>query len=295
MKTANNGKSWQSINNSKLDGLEKFDFIDSLRGWAVNSKGDILTTTDGGQEWAQLAKLDYSPEPFFGPVHSIHFVNEFDGWLVTPFAVWRTQDGGKTWVKLIPAVSTYGPKETIYSCAFINSQEGWLGADHGVIYATKDGGSSWQAKHIAPEKALFDQMEFTNDQTGWVRTSPFNFFYYTNDKGQTWQLQPFGSTAEYYTILTLKMITLTEGWAVGFGSLHSSSDTMGTNQESVGAILRTVDGGNSWQPIELKNKERFFNRVYFQNSIVGWVFGHKNIYVTEDGGVSWRVALNLSF
>ena len=123
--------------------------------------------------------------------------------------------------------------------------------------------------------------------------SPSHFLYYTDDGGETWEPQPFDSIGERYSILAIQMINLTEGWAVGASHLPSSPDTPSTNRESTGAILHTLDRGSSWQPVEINTKELFFNQVHFQDSKVGWVFGQRNVYLTEDGGRNWRMVLEL--
>lgn len=68
LKSRNGGAGWDEISPNGLSGgLTEIDFIDSSKGWAValnsscaefksncRSKGDVFSTTDGGQTWKKL-------------------------------------------------------------------------------------------------------------------------------------------------------------------------------------------------------------------------------------------------
>ncbi|MFN8448208.1 MAG: hypothetical protein U0521_06370 [Anaerolineae bacterium] len=35
-------------------GVQRFSFVDAKLGWAVEQKGRLMTTTDGGKTWAAI-------------------------------------------------------------------------------------------------------------------------------------------------------------------------------------------------------------------------------------------------
>ncbi|MFN8560431.1 MAG: hypothetical protein U0703_02080 [Anaerolineae bacterium] len=35
-------------------GVQRFSFVDAKLGWAVDQKGRLMTTTDGGKTWAAI-------------------------------------------------------------------------------------------------------------------------------------------------------------------------------------------------------------------------------------------------
>lgn len=53
-------------------------------------------------------------------------------------------------------------------------------------------------------------------------------------------------------------------------------------------LLKTTDGGNSWQKMETGLGEKEFNHVKFLDKNNGWLLGKTTIYKTEDGGNSWK-------
>src|SRR5213079_2180497 len=51
-----------------------------------------------------------------------------------------------------------------------------------------------------------------------------------------------------------------------------------------GAVLRTLDGGSSWQDVTPASAG--FRDVFFLDATTGWVAG-SSLYKTTDGGTSW--------
>ena len=46
--------------------------------------------------------------------------------------------------------------------------------------------------------------------------------------------------------------------------------------------MRTSDGGESWQSISIGENEPFFDRIYFTDTVRGWLFARDTAYRTED-------------
>src|SRR3954447_17419025 len=76
-------------------------FLDPSTGWAVNSNGKIIFTSDGGATWrAQFQSNAY--------LRCVGFANRLKGWggtLSDPERLYHTIDGGQTWspVPILPA------------------------------------------------------------------------------------------------------------------------------------------------------------------------------------------------
>lgn len=85
-----------------------------------------------------------------------------------------------------------------------------------------------------------------------------------------WQLQDSGVTK---TLLDVKFVNDTHGWAVGEG----------------GVIIATTDGGKTWT-IQYSGYELTLNAVDFTNESNGWAVGQLGIILnTNDGGNTWTV------
>jgi photosystem II stability/assembly factor-like uncharacterized protein len=74
-------------------------FVDPMIGWAVNSDGKILKTTDGGVSWQQQFQTPIvRNRPIY--LRSVGFANPLNGWVGTVSEeqrLYHTTDGGATW------------------------------------------------------------------------------------------------------------------------------------------------------------------------------------------------------
>jgi len=101
LKTTDQGENWEKILLNENLHINQIDFVNENHGWAVcwesdSGKGQILYTSDGGQNWAVQSESEYS-------LYSIFAVN-----LDTVFAagdksiLFKTDDGGSNTVAQDP-------------------------------------------------------------------------------------------------------------------------------------------------------------------------------------------------
>jgi photosystem II stability/assembly factor-like uncharacterized protein len=165
---------------------------------------------------------------------------------------------------------------------FINPALGWVSSTNGIVHHTVDGGKTWQTRDIM-EHADLRSINFINANLGWMSGAPGGI-YQSSDGGQTWrqldEMRPLYLDSVYF-------VSEREGWAVGW--------KYGAENESrrQGVVLRTFDGGLSWQPLQVGNNETFFNQIYFADTQHGWLVARDNIYRTTDGGASWLMVMSL--
>ena len=94
---------------------------------------------------------------------------------------------------------------------------------------------------------------------------------YTTNGGKTWTSATSVTTQKLRAVFFADYNT---GWAVG-----------GVNS---GVILRTDDGGRTWQDISPDSFKYYqIFDVAFANQNVGWVITYDSIYMTTDGGTTW--------
>lgn len=102
LKSNDGGKNWIVITNLPR-GVESLSFVNENVGWAAgrekessNYRDIILHTTDGGYNWS--VQLDSLALYYWG-LKEIYFLDENNGialgWW---WKLWRTSDGGKTWI-----------------------------------------------------------------------------------------------------------------------------------------------------------------------------------------------------
>jgi photosystem II stability/assembly factor-like uncharacterized protein len=241
--------------------------LDTSRGWValyypVQDTASIATTIDGGKNWRiqQLGGVGLTPI-------SIFFFNQINGWvaLFSPVqqksSIAATVDGGEHWS--IRQVDDVGYSPT--SLFFLDKLHGWLmlfdtGSMHNFsckILRTEDAGATWTSYTHETSRPC-GWMRFISQQIGWVMGS--------SDEGDPTRL-----------------------WI-------------------------TRNGGDTWLPYALpmpRNCEhceiQFHEPPQFRDSRHGtfWVEMQKGsmptgqrtldvIYVTDNGGISWRIAKSVT-
>jgi len=279
-------------------------FADPRRGWAVNSNGHILHTADGGTTWQR--QLSAGGTAY---LRCIGFVDDRRGWvgvLEDPARrLFETSDGGATW-SVVEAVAQL-PAAPIAICGLSVVDERVVygtgtnqpGPPTGVI-KTVDGGKTWTAQDMGEHATLLVDVLFVDERRGWVvggkaapdvpnpdRPDVRPVVLFTEDGGATWRDLVAGSD-----------LPMGEwGWKihfvdaeVGYVSLENFSD---------GAILKTVDGGMTWERKSIDDPQNNANLegVGFADRDLGWVGGWGDADFsggftseTRDGGETWTDA-----
>ena len=110
------------------------DFPTATTGWVVGPSGVMAMTTDRGRTWRYV-----DPGAAYG-LYDISFCNAKVGYASSDGFVWRTSDGGATWVAQgILAEST----DRISAVDCVDPTHAWTVDDYGDVFATGDGGSTW--------------------------------------------------------------------------------------------------------------------------------------------------------
>jgi photosystem II stability/assembly factor-like uncharacterized protein len=261
----------------------------------------IFRTTNAGQTWQQ-APIQTSR----GIVTQVNFVTSQDGWLLSKHPVsesaetlelFRTADGGGTWVKIASALAASldipPPGQLPFSgsksgLSFLNATTGWVTGripvnGYILLYRTYDGGNTWypQSLPLSPTERS-SQLSilpplFFNATDGILPVS-FDMgkgasldVYVTHDGGTTWKrttpLTAAASTADF--------IDVDHGWA------------------SDGTLLYvTGDGGKQWTTLSPGGSFQHIMHLDFVSSDIGWAIGATaanapTLLKTEDGGHTW--------
>ena len=160
---------------------------------------------------------------------------------------------------------------------FLNRQLGWAVGSQGVILRTVNGGQDWleisQAQAEVADELTLDQ-KLRNMQNGvssrWTGV--------TNSGSN--QFQPLRCRFE-----SIYFIDELHGWVAG------GYDVPYVNK-SRAVVMRTNDGGVSWQPVEGLVIPRI-KRIFFSDAANGWAVGEMGnlfrtgIYFSSDGGHTW--------
>ncbi len=271
--TSDGGDTWDLTSvTSNSSSLETIHFIDENKGWiggTVDEDGNtpVQYTEDGGENWTEINS------EFSGNIKSIDVLQ--DGYFVAVGFrgnVSTTTDNGNTVHKLPD-----DPNYALLSMEFIDSENGWIAGNTGLLLNTTDGGENWNIVKKTNQDR-FSDIFFADDMNGWIAGSNGQLRK-TTDSGLNWE------TIETVTDNNLLSITFTDpstGWAVG----------------SSGTVIRTDTGGDTWVEIDVDASYPLYS-VAFVNDTTGFIGGGSfsdggYILQTLDAGETWEVSQSLS-
>jgi photosystem II stability/assembly factor-like uncharacterized protein len=150
--SADGGKSWQAHPLDRDIILNAEAWPDATHGWVVGEGGAILATADGGATWTE--QVSGVEKTLFG----LCFTDTLHGWAVgLDGLILRTVDGGQSWQAQhgdtqIGTLDQVGFKDafdnpTLYAVAATPTFAYAVG-DNGAVFASSDGGNSWQRKSV---------------------------------------------------------------------------------------------------------------------------------------------------
>ncbi len=278
------------------DPPEALDFFDRQHGWVAGTNcfyadcvHALARTLDAGQTWAySCLPVDDGRAPV-----AISFGSATHGWLSGGAYLWRSTDGGGTWVEQ----RTFAANITGLQAQ--DAQRAWVQHDT-VLWRTTDGGAHWQQlSGTAP-----DRVSFRTVTEGWGTDG--KSLSKTTDGGVTWRAMftaPTVRPADWYWDALI-------GWRAAGATIERTTDGGATWRASATGLpgvdafkfvktargwawhaaslglVRTTDGGATWQ--SQATGSAALTDLQFVDTRHGWVRDGTQVRGTVNGGVSWQ-------
>jgi len=236
---------------------------------AVGDNGLIVRSPDGGRSWSKISV------PFQAPQQQQQLqqiqqqqVQKIQQKVDKKQQLKEEPAQQEAPASIIPSAANNESLSTdLMDVFFVDAQRGWTVGDDGVVLATSDGGTTWQAQRSGATDRI-NSIQFIDAQRGWA-VGDEGAVLATSDGGANWQAQRSGPTD---LLNSVQYVDAQHGWAVGGN----------------GAVLATSDGGASWQPQDSGTTSTLYS-VQFVDAQRGWAVGDTGTVLTSsDGGASWQ-------
>lgn len=292
LRSTDGGVSWSKVYGPGAD-LLGVGFATSSVGFAVSPSNSTLRTLDGGATWA----------PHGPRGRGIAFRSATEGIIVGDGLIWRTVDGGSSWVSSPTPSSLF----TLWSVAYVNDSTVVTVGDGGFARST-DGGTTWTALQTGPDRILRRVAFLPGTNTG-IATGT-DRIWQTTDGGQFWG-QVLSVSGTMYGVgvvddrtaiavgdagYVLRTTTAGAGWTqisyrAGSNVRHynavASRPGLALAVGSQG-IVRSGDGGDAWTPVFTGNNDQLRGVAISANGTTALAVGDTGtILRSVDGGVTW--------
>lgn len=293
---AASAQQWTRVSVATTAGFRGLSIVSDKIVWASGTDGTVIRTVDGGKNWSVLTVAGAEKLDFRG----IHAFDTDTAIIISSgpaekgqAQIYRTIDAGKTWTK------TFEEKRTgvfFDAVAFWDHKHGIVLSDpvdgRFALFTTEDGGTSWkQIPAAALPPALPNEGAFAASNScltvqgssdAWFATGGASVarVFRSADRGKTWTVAetPMHPRNASSGIFSLAFASAKNGVAVGGDYQHPESSDLPN-------VMRTFDGGQSWQPFAPTDPAR----IYFSSLALGRdqlaAAGIKGLWITTN---SWK-------
>ncbi|MGD9720439.1 MAG: YCF48-related protein [Pirellulales bacterium] len=249
LRTRDGGEHWTAERKLNLPTVARVGFFDPLHGWALGATSGlfpsgVFSTEDGGRSWSALP------------------AGTGDGWLAGDFVDPNTGAlAGRTSVTAVvrrrsvePAAADFGLR-ALARMRLVAPAKGWLVGEGGLVLHTRDLGKTWQTTAGALPPGAAEHFDFAalavRGPHCWVAGTPGTRVFHSADGGASWAA---GDTGQPLPVHGLAFADERCGWAVG----------------DLGTILKTTDGGRTWQKQRAGGARAAFVGIYGRPEEVPW-------------------------
>jgi photosystem II stability/assembly factor-like uncharacterized protein len=245
----------------------------------------LFVSANGGADWERIGTQGEIPTIWSLVIDPVDPQILFAG--TRPAGVYRSRDSGQTWEKLAVDIAA----ECSIGVPFVTSvmvdpddhRVVWAGVEIDGVFQSLDGGDTWA--HV--ETGLYDPdihaMAIAGTTPKRVYASTAREVFASINQGETWQ--PLGIRDTWPLPYARGIAVKTDDPGVLFAGCGE------TTTGEAGHVLRTVDGGETWETLPLPGSANatiwgLATHPAEANRLLAFsLFGE--VYISEDAGASW--------
>lgn len=200
-------------------------------------QGQAAYSDDNGTTWtiANVGGAVAGHGAVAGARNALFAIDQYNIFLASNLGyVYKSTDGGATWVAVEQGILTANPLQSIY---FASPLVGMAGSSAGEVLLTQDGGLTWSLVTTPVASAIVSLQK--SGEFWWAYTAA-NSLWFSSDDGTTWT-QRTGYPAAGIGAGRDLVFTNTQ---IGYLLYNTAGP--------VGYVLRTIDGGYTWEALTLK-------------------------------------------
>ncbi|MEH6471295.1 MAG: YCF48-related protein [Halopseudomonas sp.] len=183
---------------------------------------------------------------------------------------------------------------------FIDANRGWAVGEDAVILHTGDGGLHWQRQfddRDAEQKGPLLDVMFINPDEG-VAVGVFNKIYRTQDGGNSWQPAPDSiDNLDEWHLMAMASSRPDQSQKPSTKTASKQQDGAIYIGSEMGLMFRSIDGGQSFQPLQTDHDGSFHGILARQDSSSGsegvdqlvLVGVGGVVYTSLDSGQNWNL------
>lgn len=280
---------WADISTGKTGKIHLVWAVSGDSIVATGNNGKMYYSHDGGQNFDSIVTIFNFGEWF----NDLQFSSSGRGYFCggTAFGnhtnfLASTNDVGLSWDSL---TSNQFSGYNFLQMDFVSDQIGFIRGENDLLLKTLDGGQSFTQIAI-PLGTKLNSIRLVDSQTCFISTSEFDLTGSSNyrifksiDQGLNWR-------EVYLNSITGNAFSNVKN----INSFHFTNPMVGHAVGNNGIVLKTIDGGETWNSQTLVNDSTFFMDVYFINENLGYALGiyafagnSRSSWTTNDGGQNW--------
>jgi photosystem II stability/assembly factor-like uncharacterized protein len=292
-------------------------FANARIGFYGNGAGRIYRTDDGGASWRKV--LD-RPGTF---VRALGFLDDKRGFagnigpdsfpgVTDTTLLYRTDDGGETW-NAVALPDTDGARgvcaidvlalDAVVSGHRVHKEIVHVGGRVGgpaSLFASDDGGATWQRLALPPEIAMILDVKFLDPSIGFIFAGDdpdvakgHGVIAKTFDAGRTWKIV-YRSQRPY----ELMWKGAFPSRRIGYATLQNYTGEVAAEDPQANVtpiaqryVVKTDDGGDHWRELHVTDDPKMQEfGVGFVDDMHGWIGTLTGGFETRDGGATWTTA-----
>lgn len=264
LKSIDGGLSWTEQAPPVKTKMNAVDFFDENLGIMVGENGRVFRTTNGGTAWTLI---ELGAGIMF---NKVKFLNQSRVYAVGEKGeVYRSTNSGQSWAK-----QQVGSNADLKDLYFVNADTGYVSTSAGTILRTFNGGNNWNTQNTGITTAL-NGAHFSNGKVGYT-VGDGGIILKTDNAGVSWTRINSGTERDLYAV-----------------SFNKSNPSLGVITGEEATLMRTVNGGLTFDGINVNNAENYVDAEFRTTSNVVFAVGSNGFVISStNSGQSWALRLS---